>query len=110
MFPEGHPNIGVGPRKKGLVMLKLCLTALVTLMVSRWMYAEVSIIVPGAMPVVDAVLDKTSIPTHDHWSKDSMERFYKRLALAYQGVQKAFSEPEAVAEEPDGNSNNEPMG
>jgi hypothetical protein len=71
-------------------MMKILCTILISAMLGRWIYAETEILVPNAIPVVDAVLEHASIPTHDQWSKDSVEVLYRRLAGAYQAAQNSW--------------------
>ncbi len=57
-------------------------TLLFSVAVGRWMYAEIGLIMPGALPALDYVLQATSIPTHDKWPKDSMDQLVTAVSSA----------------------------
>ncbi|RMD86130.1 MAG: hypothetical protein D6808_03960 [Candidatus Dadabacteria bacterium] len=58
-------------------MLRLLIGMMVTVTVARWMYSEVRLIAPSAIPTIDYVLEKVQIPTHDKWPEG---RLYKMIA------------------------------
>lgn len=43
-----------------------------TVAAARWIYAEVKLAVPEAMPLIDYSLERLQIPTHDKWSKQAL--------------------------------------
>ena len=60
-------------------MLRILLGLFISVSVARWMYSEVELVAPPLMPVLDYVVDATTIPTHDKWSKDSLESLLKAV-------------------------------
>ena len=72
-------------------MFKLVCTALVAVVVGRWVYAEAEVVAPSVVPYIDIVLDKAQIPTHDQWSTDSVETLYKRVANVYKVASDAWN-------------------
>lgn len=65
---------GFGLLKFGLKMGFFVVTA-------RWMYAEVALVAPGALPLIDRGLQKIAIPTHDTWGEhlDAAKQIARRL-------------------------------
>ncbi len=65
---------GFGLLRFGLKMGFFVVTA-------RWMYAEVALVAPGALPVIDESLKKIAIPTHDTWGEhfEAAKQFAHRL-------------------------------
>ncbi|RIL09933.1 MAG: hypothetical protein DCC75_05440 [Proteobacteria bacterium] len=38
-----------------------------TIIIARWIYAEIQLSLPSVVPVINFVLEKAQIPTHDTW-------------------------------------------
>lgn len=53
-------------------MGRFLLTMLFYVIVGRWIYAEMNIVCPWAVPSVDRVLVSLEIPTHNSWSEDGI--------------------------------------
>ena len=60
-----------------------------SVILARWMYAEIAMTVPGMIPVIDYSVERLSIPTHDKWSK---EPFVDALSAVEEIVQKYQAE------------------
>jgi hypothetical protein len=41
----------------------------------NWVYDEVQVSFPQAVPIIDSTLETLSIPTHDQWNKESIAQF-----------------------------------
>ena len=54
-------------------MFRILAVLLLTASVSRWIYSEANLVAPRAVPYIDRLLEKTSIPTHDQWNKEAIE-------------------------------------
>lgn len=52
------------------ILGKLCFWVLV----ARWGYAELQIILPSATPAIDYALENVQIPTHDKWNSESLDQ------------------------------------
>lgn len=61
-------------------MVRFTLSMLFYVLVAKWGYNEVGVIYPDALPLIDASLEKISIPTHDQWSKDTVHEWVGRVA------------------------------
>ena len=54
-------------------MVRLVFSMFMWVTVARWLYAEAQLTVPGVVPAIDGLLEVVQIPTHDQWSKESIE-------------------------------------
>ena len=74
-------------------MLRLIFTLFISVTVARWFYSETKLMIPGALPIIDALLHATQIPTHDKWPKHSLEQIYSFVgAVTREAVVLASSE------------------
>jgi hypothetical protein len=53
-------------------MFRLLLATFFYVTLGRWMYAELTLIVPSALPAIDYALEKVQIPTHDEWDLQAL--------------------------------------
>jgi hypothetical protein len=53
------------------ILGKLCFWVLI----ARWGYAELQLILPSATPAIDYALENVQIPTHDKWNAESLDQF-----------------------------------
>jgi hypothetical protein len=65
----------------GLGLLRFGLKMGFFVVTARWMYAEVALVAPGALPLIDRGLQKIAIPTHDTWGEhlDAAKQIARRL-------------------------------
>lgn len=56
-------------------MFRLLFSIFLSVVVARWSYSEVKMMWPGAVPLIDYVLQKVEIPTHDQWASSMLGRF-----------------------------------
>ena len=67
-------------------MIRLCFSFFVTVVLARWMYAEVQMVAPGAVPVIDFALQHVQIPTHDRWDKEAINSAFQGISGAIQSL------------------------
>ncbi len=67
------------------MILRIISTLLIYVTVGRWIYAEINLLMPGAIPTIDYVLQATSLPTHDKWPKDSMNQLVSAMSYVTSG-------------------------
>jgi hypothetical protein len=79
-------------------MLKLIFTLVVSVSISRWIYAEVQLVAPAALPALDYVVERTEIPTHNTWSKDSFARVLAGVGKLVLLVQQTVAPTDTVAQ------------
>ncbi len=48
-------------------MIRLLFGLFISVVISRWLYSEVALSLPQAVPLIDYALEAVSIPTHDKW-------------------------------------------
>lgn len=77
-------------------MVRLVFTFLLTVVVARWMYSEVQVSFPQAVPFIDYALEKVQIPTHDQWDYQKINAFVDEIAALAQ-EQKQMGEEEERA-------------
>jgi hypothetical protein len=63
-------------------MLRFLFTLLASITFGRWIYSEVKLVIPSALPTLDFLLQKTEIPTHDQWSQDSLDKIFRVVGTA----------------------------
>ncbi len=63
-------------------MMRLVLSLVLSVSVARWIYSEVKLIAPPIVPLIDFVVDATALPTHDQWSKDSVQQLLALVETA----------------------------
>jgi len=68
-------------------MLRLLLSFFLTVVVARWVYSEIQLSLPQAVPAIDYVLKKVQIPTHDKWDRKKIEYFFSQLRELGSGLQ-----------------------
>lgn len=56
-------------------MIRILFSLFFWVLIGRWWYAEVKMVLPSATPVIDFALEKIQIPTHDKWNTKSLDRF-----------------------------------
>lgn len=60
-----------------------------TVVVARWIYAEIQLAAPFATPLIDALLEKVQIPTHDKWDKEKVAAWIKQAAKSLEDTEAA---------------------
>lgn len=63
-------------------MIRLIFRFALTIVVARWMYAEVQLSYPDMIPSIDSALELVQIPTHDKWDQEKLGA----LAQAVEGL------------------------
>ena len=66
-------------------MVRFAFSFLAWMVFGNWVYDEIKVTFPGAVPVVDAAMKKIAIPTHDRWNQQS-------IAKAVNGVGSALGQ------------------
>lgn len=56
-------------------MIRFLVTFSLWMVFGNWVYDEVQVSFPQAVPVIDSTLETLSIPTHDQWDKESIAQF-----------------------------------
>ena len=54
-------------------MIRLVAGFLAAVIMARWVYSEVQMSFPFAVPYIDGALETVSIPTHDRWDKEKIK-------------------------------------
>ncbi len=65
-------------------MLRLVFVFVSVIAVSRWFYSETELLAPRLVPPLNFILNKISIPTHDKWSRQSVDRAIDFIAALTQ--------------------------
>lgn len=83
-----------GLRSKGVGMvIRFFVTFAMWMLLGNWVYDEVRVSFPGAIPVVDRAIDALSIPTHDQWDKEKIAHVVNAVGETVERVGK-FSFPD----------------
>lgn len=79
-------------------MFRFMFVMLLYVTVARWIYSEISLVVPSAVPAINECLNRLQIPTHDKWDKAAIERLVKSAEQGLQTTSKRSdrSAPEAL--------------
>lgn len=56
-------------------MIRILFSLCFWVIIARWSYAEIKLLLPSAVPVIDYALDTIQIPTHDKWNAQTVDRF-----------------------------------
>ena len=67
-------------------MIRLAVTFVMYMVVGRWLYSEVQLNFPQAVPSIDYAMEKISIPTHDKWDRKQIDRTLTQIENALQQV------------------------
>ena len=62
------------------MLTRIVFSCFLWIIIGRWIYEEVKILAPSAIPAVDYVLENVQIPTHDKWSKEKFEKVFATLS------------------------------
>ena len=62
-------------------MIRLFFGLFLSVVLARWMYSEVALSFPQAVPLIDYALEVVSIPTHDKWDAEPIREVLGRLGL-----------------------------
>lgn len=60
-------------------MIRFILTMIFYVLVAQWLYAEARILAPSVLPAINTGLDRLTIPTHDQWNWEAIERAFGYL-------------------------------
>lgn len=86
-------------------MLRFVISLLFFCVIGRWLYAELELIYPRAVPAVDRLLAKVEIPTHDQWSREQIARIVQTAISSLEAVQASIesdTDKERLVEEKPG--------
>jgi len=76
-------------------MLRFIFSFIISATVARWVYQETALVAPFLKPAFEKIADATEIPTHDQWSKDSLEQIFQFVGQVTQKFAKAASQTNA---------------
>ncbi len=75
-------------------MIRFLFTCMFYTTIARWGYAELTILLPQAVPFVNETLAKIQIPTHDTWSREKIHEYaytaettVEKVTVAVKGFQ-----------------------
>ena len=66
-------------------MIRFFFSFCLTVIVARWIYAEVQMTLPEVVPAIDYALENVQIPTHDKWDGKTIGAMVDDLRLAAGG-------------------------
>lgn len=62
------------------MLTRIVLSCCFWVIAARWIYAEVQILLPSAIPTIDYALEHIQIPTHDKWPKEHLNKLFAHLS------------------------------
>lgn len=72
-------------------MIRLVITFLVYMIVGRWIYSEVQLAFPKAVPSVNYALETVAIPTHDKWNGKKVSSFMHKVTAQVEQIGVSFA-------------------
>lgn len=60
-------------------MIRFILTMVFYVLVAQWLYSEARILAPSVIPAINTGLERLTIPTHDQWNWQAVERAFDSL-------------------------------
>ena len=67
-------------------MVRLAITFFAMVVTARWIYSEVQMSFPRAVPAIDYALEKVQIPTHDKWDREKISEVVQTVAAHIGGA------------------------
>jgi hypothetical protein len=81
-------------------MLRFFFSLILYVVVARWIYAELQILSPSLVPLVDSGVRALTIPTHDKWETTVSKLMEQYQELRDQFPERAVSYPQATPFQP----------